>query len=269
MLQDYQVSEFSYEGLSRTVYRRGSGPAVIVMHEVPGIHPTVIRFADWVVDAGFTVVMPELLGVAGKAPTPGYGLRSMLRACIAREFAVLAAHRSSPITDWLRALCRHSHAEIGGRGVGAVGMCLTGNFALAMMLEPCLLAPVLSQPSLPFPLGATRKAAIHLSSAELAAVRERVLNGCPILGLRFSDDPWVPPERFATLRREFGDQFEAIEIDSATSLPGATPVGPHSVLAQDLRDEAGHPTLAARDRVLEFFRERLLESPAPSAPGDQ
>ena len=122
MIDNYQRSEFRHEGVSRTVYRRGSGPAVIVMHEVPGIHPTVIRFANWVVDAGFTVVMPELLGVAGKKPTTAYGLGSMLRACIGREFALLSTHRSSSITDWLRALCRKSHAEIGGPGVGAVGM---------------------------------------------------------------------------------------------------------------------------------------------------
>jgi dienelactone hydrolase len=264
VIEGYQCSDFSYDGVSRPVYRRGSGPAVIVMHEVPGIHPTVIRFANWVVEAGFSVFMPELLGVAGKAPSPGYGLRSMLRACIAREFSVLSTRRSSPITDWLRALCRHAHEEVGGPGVGAVGMCLSGNFALAMMLEPCLLAPVLSQPSLPFPLGAARRGALHLSDAELRVVRERVRAGCPILGLRFTKDPWVPPERFAALHREFGEGFEAIEIDSAVSEPGAGPSGPHSVLAGDLRDEAGHPTRAARDRVLEFFRERLKEAPAPS-----
>ena len=125
MIEGYQCSEFSYDGVSRPVYRRGAGPAVIVMHEVPGIHPTVIRFANWVVDAGFSVFMPELLGVAGKPATTGYGLRSMLRACIAREFAVLAAQRSSSITHWLRALCRQCHAEVGGAGVGAVGAMIT------------------------------------------------------------------------------------------------------------------------------------------------
>jgi dienelactone hydrolase len=258
MIEGYATSTFTHDGVTRTVYRRGSGPGVIVMHEIPGIHPTVIRFANWVVDAGFTVVMPELLGTTGKPVTIGYGLSSMFQACVRREFAVLAAHRSSPITDWLRALCRATHAELGGPGVGAVGMCLTGNFALAMMMEPSLLAPVLSQPSLPFPLGAERRAALHVSPEELDNLRQRAAQGCPVLGLRFTEDFLVPPERFATLRRELGDRFEAIEIDSAVSRPSRNPTGPHSVLTEDLVDKAGHPTIVARDRVLAFFRERLM-----------
>jgi dienelactone hydrolase len=258
MIAGYESFPFTHDGVTRTVYRRGIGPGVIVMHEIPGVHPTVIRFANWVVDAGFTVVMPELLGTAGKPVTTGYGLASMLQACIRREFAVLAAHRSSPITEWLRALCRATHAELGGPGVGAVGMCLTGNFALAMMMEPSLLAPVLSQPSLPFPLGAERRAALHVSPEELENVRRRAAGGCPVLGLRFTEDFWVPPERFATLRRELGERFEAIEIDSAASRPSKNPLGPHSVLTEDLIDQEGHPTLQARDRVLQFFRERLI-----------
>ncbi len=258
MISGYEESEFTHDDITRTVYRRGSGPGVIVMHEIPGIHPTVIRFANWVVDAGFTVVMPELLGTAGRPVTTGYGLTSLLQACIRREFAVLAAHRSSPITEWLRALCRVTHAELGGPGVGAIGMCLTGNFALAMMMEPALIAPVLSQPSLPFPLGAERCAALHISPEALANLRRRCVDGCSVLGLRFSEDRLVPRERFATLRSELGDRFEGIEIDSAVSRPSKNPLGPHSVLTEDLVDKKGHPTIAARDRVLAFFRERLL-----------
>jgi len=258
MIEGYESSPFTHDGTTRTVYRRGSGPGVIVMHEIPGIHPTVIRFANWVVDAGFTVFMPDLIGTAGKPVTIPYGLTSMFTACIRREFSVLAAHASSPITDWLRALCRKAHAELGGPGVGAIGMCLTGNFALAMMMEPALIAPVLSQPSLPFPLDAERRAALHVSPEELENLRSRAAAGCSVLGLRFTEDPLVPPERFATLRRELGDRFEAIEIDSAVSRPSRNPAGPHSVLTEDLIDKEGHPTIAARDRVLAFFRERLL-----------
>jgi len=261
MIEGYSTSELTHDGITRPIYRRGSGPGVIVMHEVPGIHPTVIRFANWVVDAGFTVFLPELLGTAGKPVSVGYGLGSLLQACIRREFSVLAAHQSSPITDWLRALCRSVHAELGGPGVGAVGMCLTGNFALAMMMEPALIAPVLSQPSLPFAIGAERRAALHISPAELANLKRRAEQGCSVLGLRFTEDFMVPPERFDTLRRELGDRFEAIEIDSSVSLPSKNPSGPHSVLTEDLIDKEGHPTIQARDRVLEFFRERLRPEP--------
>lgn len=257
MIEGYEASPFTYDDVTRTVYRRGQGPGVIVMHEIPGIHPNVIRFANWVVDAGFTVFMPDLIGTPGKPVDPLYGLSSLFQACIRREFSVLAAHASSPITDWLRALCRKAHAELGGPGVGAIGMCLTGNFALAMMMEPALIAPVLSQPSLPFPLGAERRAALHVSPQELDNLRRRAAAGCPVLGLRFTEDPLCPPERFATLRRELGDGFEGIEIDSAVSRPSPNPLGPHSVLTEDLIDKDGHPTAVARDRVLAFFQERL------------
>lgn len=257
MIDGYTQSEFSFEGVKRPVYRRGSGPGVLVMHEIPGIHPSVIDFANRVAEAGFTVVMPELFGTTGRPVTPGYTLAALGRACIAREFHVLATHRSSPITDWLRALCRATHDEIGGPGVGAIGMCLTGNFALALMMEPSLLAPVLCQPSLPFPLGAARKRALHVSADELAAAKQKAAAGCPVLGLRFSEDPMCPGERFETLREEFGDAFEGIEIDSEVSRPSKNPSGPHSVLTEDLIEEDGHPTVAARERVIGFFKQRL------------
>jgi dienelactone hydrolase len=169
----------------------------------------------------------------------------------------LASNRSSPITAWVRALARRVHEECGGPGVGAIGMCLTGNFALAMMLDDCLLAPVLSQPSLPFPLGAERRAGLHVSPEELAAARRRAQAGTPILGLRFTHDPMCPPQRFETLRREFGERFEAIEIDSSPGNPHGIPRTAHSVVTKDLVDTEGHPTRAALDRVLGFFRERL------------
>ena len=103
----------------------------------------------------------------------------MARACIAREFHVLASHGSSPITHWLRALARKAHAECGGPGVGCIGMCLTGTFGLAMMVDESVIAPVLSQPSLPFPFGAERKAALHVSPRELEIVKARVAKQGP------------------------------------------------------------------------------------------
>jgi dienelactone hydrolase len=265
VLEGFTQGEFTHDGATRTVYRRGTGPGVVIMHEIPGITPQVARFARWVADAGLTAVMPDMFGTPGRPISNGYVARQMLRACVSREFHVLAAHRSSPITDWLRALCREVHAELGGPGVGAVGMCLTGNFALALMMEPCLLAPVLSQPSLPFGLGAARRRALHVSPEELATARKRVAEGGHLIGLRFTRDPMCPPERFETLRREFGDGFEGIEIDSDLANPEGGPI-PHSVLTTDLVDEAGHPTRVACDRVLAFFAERLLDPASRPAP---
>lgn len=258
MLDRYRKTDFTHEGVTKPLYMRGSGPAVIVIHEVPGITPEVIRFADWVVDAGFSVYMPELLGTAGKAITPGYALASIAKLCISREFHVLASHRSSPVTGWLRALARHAHAEAGGKGVGAVGMCFSGNFALSMMMEPALMAPVLSQPSMPLPLGAERKGALHVSPEELQCVKDRCAKGDKVLGLRFKGDPMCPPEKFESLRRELGDAFEGIELDDKYANPDSPAPKPHSVLTVDLIDRDGEPTKEAAKRVIAFFQERLL-----------
>jgi dienelactone hydrolase len=255
-LDAYTKFDFKAGRWKRRVYRRGQGPAVIVIHEMPGLHPLVIRFADRVAEAGMTVFMPVLFGKPGKDATVGYAVGEILKGiCIRREFDVWATNRSSPIVDWLRALAREVHAECGGKGVGAVGMCFTGNFALAMMTEAAVVAPVLSQPSLPLTLGAARKAAMGVSPAEISCARNRFeKENLSMIGLRFFGDRSVPDERFAAFRREFGERFEAIEIDPKDSAPG--PVGAHSVLTVNLEDRPGTPTKLAEERVIQFFRER-------------
>ncbi len=258
MLNRYDATEFEHDGLTRQIFTRGEGPGIVVMTEVPGIYDSVIEFADRLVDEGYRVYLPDLIGEAGKPFSAGYALSSIARACIAKEFHVLATRGSSPITIWLRALARKAHADCGGPGVGCIGMCLTGNFGLAMMVDESVMAPVLSQPSLPFPFGAQRKAALHISDADLDIVKERIVQrGCKVLGLRFTGDPMCPPERFETLRQELGDGFEGIEIDSSTGNPHGNPAMAHSVLTKDLVDEQGHPTRMALDRVMSFFAERL------------
>jgi dienelactone hydrolase len=228
------------------------------MTEVPGIYDAVIEFADRLVEDGYRVYLPDLIGKAGKPISAGYALSSIARACIAKEFHVLATRGSSPITIWLRALARKAHADCGGPGVGCIGMCLTGNFGLAMMVDESVMAPVLSQPSQPFPFGAERKAALHISDADLEIVKERIeKRGCKVLGLRFTGDRMCPPERFETLRQELGAGFEGIEIDSSSGNPHGNPAMAHSVVTNDLVDEEGHPTRMALDRVMSFFAERL------------
>ncbi|MEE9607887.1 MAG: dienelactone hydrolase family protein [Myxococcota bacterium] len=256
-LPGFEESSFGHAGATRSVYRRGRGPGVVIVHEVPGIIPEVAEFGCVVADAGFTAVLPNLFGTPGKPFSNAYMLSSMARACISREFHVLASQRSSPVTDWLRALCRRVHEECGGPGVGALGMCLTGNFALALMVDECVMAPVLSQPSLPFPVSAAHRAALHLSDADLEVVKRRAAAGCGVLGLRFTADATSPGERFETLRRELGAGFEAIEIDSSRGNPHGIRRTAHSVLTRDLVNREGHPTREALDRVLGFFRERL------------
>jgi dienelactone hydrolase len=256
-LAGFEERSFTYDGKTKPVFWRGTGPGVVIIHEIPGITPQVAGFGRRVAEAGFTAVLPNLFGTPGKPATMGYALGQIARACISREFTVLARKQASPITDWLRALCRDVHQQCGGPGVGALGMCLTGGIALALMVDESVMAPVLSQPSLPFPVSASHRAALALSDADLARVKERTAAGCSLLGLRFTEDMAAPPERFQTLRRELGDGFEGIEIDSSPGNPHGIPKSAHSVLTADLVDEAGHPTREALDRVLQFFAQRL------------
>ena len=253
----FDAQSMTFDGEARCVYRSGAGPAVIVMSEIPGITPAVAAFAQRVIDAGYTVFMPLLFGEPMRQLDRGYAVRTILKACINREFRVLASNESSPIVDWLRALARFAHTECGGPGVGAIGMCFTGNFALAMMLDAPVLAPVLAQPSLPFALTKAKRAALHVSAEEIRAAHEKIDNqGARILALRFIQDPMCPGERFARLRQEFGTALETIEIDEKY----ANPLGPkpaHSVLTNHLIDEAGQPTREALDRTLAFLREQL------------
>jgi dienelactone hydrolase len=216
----------------------------------------VTKFGQRLVDAGYRVYLPSLFGRPG-APFGGSEMRRTLRqVCVSREF-ILLADRTPPVVSWLRALATQAHAECGGPGVGAVGMCFTGGFALAMAVEPAVLAPVLSQPGLPAPLTARKRAALGLDPADLASVKARTRDGLCVLGLRFSQDRGSPAERFATLRAELGENFEAIEIDSSPGNPYGIPRRAHSVLTEDLVDTQGHPTRAALDRVMAFFAERL------------
>jgi dienelactone hydrolase len=226
------------------------------MSEMPGITPNVAAFAQRVVDAGFTVAMPHLFGETGRTPSVPYVLKSMTQGCVSREFSNWALNRTSPIIDWLRALGRDLHDQCGGPGVGAIGMCFTGGFALAMSVDNTMLAPVLSQPSLPFAVGKARKRALGLSDADLATVAAR--EELCVLALRFMGDPRVPAERFEHLREVFGDRLIAIEIENRKGKnPHNIPKTAHSVVTEHLVDEPGHPTKDALDRVLAFFKERL------------
>ena len=263
-LDGYTETTFTFEGKTRAVFRRGAGPAVLVISEIPGITPLVADFGRRVAEAGFTAVLPSLFGTPGKEMSNGYIAQSMAWACVSKEFATWARNKTSPATHWAKALARHEHEQCGGPGVGVVGMCLTGNFALAMMVDPVVAAPVLSQPSLPFLLNKAYKRDVNLSPADLAAVKARCEDeeDLCVLGLRFTGDPLSPPERFARLSEELGDSFVGVEIDSSEGNAHGIRSRAHSVLTEDLVDEPGHPTQDALNQVLDLFRSRLA---APTA----
>lgn len=242
VLRGWTKTSFTATGITHDIFRKGSGPLVVVVHEVPGITPKVTAFAEEVVSAGFTVAMPDLLGTPGRALSNGYALSSLAKVCVSKEFTAMAHNETSPIIGWLRALGRSLHAEVGGKGIGAVGMCFSGGFALGMMLDDHMLAPVLSQPSLPFPVGRRRAADLNLSPDDALVVKHRAAEGCQVLGLRFAGDRLVGT-RFDSLRQLLGDAFIAIELPSTKKTD-------HSVLTEQ-RDEA------SVQRVVSFFREKL------------
>ena len=225
-LDDFAAREIVLDEVGKTVHVAGAGPAVIVMTEMPGISPHVARFARWVRDAGFTVYLPSLFGRDGAVPDDVAGVTVFRRACAGAEFRAFAGNGSSPVTGWLRALARHAHQACGGPGVGAIGMCFTGNFALSMMLEPAMLAPVLAY--------------------------------------RFEGDKFCRAERFAAYARALGDRFLGRVLPDGAANTDVPPFfarhvpTPHSVVTAHLIDRAGEPTIAARDEILAFFRRRLL-----------
>ena len=253
-ISDFTRRDLTFGGVTKPVLTTGStGPAVIVIHEVFGFTPTLARFCRWVRDAGMRVYAPVLLGSPDASNPSTITIGRMARLCVSREFTLLRTNRSSPIVDWLKPLAHLAHAECGGPGVGVIGMCLTGGFALSMAVDPVVLAPVLSQPGMPV----TDKAGIDISPADLAIVRER---GVPVRGYRFEGDTLSDGRKFATLSRELGERFTGTELPDACGNPaGMRSLGkpPHSVMTGDLVDAEGEPTKAAADEVIAFFRERL------------
>jgi len=260
-LGDFERRTLTLEGSTRSVYVSGQGPAVVVLAEMPGISPHVARFARWVRSAGLSVYMPSLFGRDGAYPEAAEGLATLRRACMSAELGALATGASSPVSAWLRALARVAHRERGGRGVGAVGMCFTGNFALSMMLEPETVAPVLCQPSLP--LG--ESSALNISATELAFVRGRLeREDLRVLAYRFEGDRHCTEARFQAYSEALGPRFCPRSLPDAAAHRTPPPffaevVGcPHSVVTAHLVDAEGEPTAAARDEILSFLTTTLL-----------
>jgi dienelactone hydrolase len=241
LLDTWSLGEHSFGGVSHPTYRKGTGPGVVVIHEIPGMTPNVIAFGEEVVAAGFTVVMPSLFGTPCTPMSSVAVAKTMGRLCVSNEFTKLATGVTAPVAGWLRSLARELFDDVGGPGVGAIGMCFTGGFALAMMVDTSVVAPVLAQPSVPFAVSPRRSRDLNLSPGDLAVVKKRAAAGCQVLGLRFTKDAAVG-KRFETLTRELGDAFIRVEF------PGIQ----HSTVTEHRQQEGV-------DRVLAFFEEKLRE----------
>lgn len=224
------------------VYARGSGPPVVLIQELPGIGQETLRFADDLVRAGFEVWLVHLFGPIGKTSA----LNFVRVLCMRREFDLFAKQKASPIADWLRALCRHVRDVRAVKGVGVIGMCLTGNFAMALMADDAVLAAVASQPSLPV----DDNTHIQMSPAEIAASRAGIDAKGAMRAWRFETDAYCTAERFDAIGRAFNDDRERVTMKV---IPGAG----HAVFTRHfVRDENGPTEDALRD-LIGYFRERL------------
>lgn len=258
-ISDFARRDFTFAGKTKPVLLIGDrGPAVIVIHEVYGFTPPLARFCRWIADAGMRVYAPILLGTPDATNPEKIARSRILGLCVSREFTMFAANRSSPIVDWLKPLARQAHQECGGPGVGVIGMCLTGGFALSMAVDPVVLAPAMAQPGMPV----SKAAGLDISRGDLAVVKRRTeAEGLEIQGYRFAGDTLSKPEKFDTLRTVFGPAFTGVELPDACANPDSALVKagrpPHSVFTGDLIDGDGEPTKAAAEKVIDFFRNKL------------
>jgi dienelactone hydrolase len=264
-LQEFTRFDFAHDGKRYPVYVIGNeGPGILIMHELPGMMPETLEFARRLRKSGFRVYLPLFFGTPGKPFSGPATAAYSIRLCISKEFYLFKHDKTSPIVEWLRALCRRIHADCGGPGVGAIGMCLTGGFAIPLLVEPALLAPVLSQPSLPadtFARGAKKldcHRALGCSPGDLAVAKERVRKeGLTIQGYKFSEDKLSPNPRFDRLREEFGEGFTPMVIDSSPGNPHLYPRSHHAVFTVHYSDEPGTPTRQAYDKLIKFFDDKL------------
>jgi len=245
-IEDFAKKACTHLGKTRNVYQKGTGPHVVILPEVPGLHQQVFALGDKLAHHGFTVHLLSLFGKDGEPFRYRDAPSCLFRACIRKEFSVFAQHRSSPISDWVRSYCAsvYQHTQ---QGIGLIGMCLTGNFALSMLAEPWMFAPVLCQPSLPlYP-----KNALHVDPQILENSSQ------DILAMRFSHDIMCPRERFTSLKTRLQDRIKLIEIDSSIKNPHKILPIAHSVLTKDFVDKKGHPTQEALNQTIRFLNKNL------------
>jgi dienelactone hydrolase len=262
-IDDHHRFMFAEGEMEHWVYRDGAGPGVLILHELPGMTPKCIELAQRVMNRGFTVYLPLFFGDPGDESSLQGGMH-VTALCIRREFECFATDKTSPVSVWLRALCRQMKSECGGVGIGAIGMCFTGSIILSLMVDNTLLVPVLSQPALPFHQGhlpgaaspAERRRALGIHPDDLAKAKQRA-TAAPILAYRFATDKVCPRERFERLREEFGGNVSTTEIPTGSTHPGNFPDNAHSVLTKFFVDEPGNPTRKALDEILARFDERL------------
>jgi dienelactone hydrolase len=251
----YACFEHEATAATRPVFHRGNGPVVLLLHELSGLTPQCLDLADRLVARELHVVLPLLFG------RPAQRLSRWRRSavCLSREVDGFTLGRSSPLTGWLCSLARRLARELNrDRPIGVVGLGLSASFVLSLVADGLVEAPALAHPTLPLGLSAAARRDLKISPGELAAARQQVEERrLHLLGLRFSADRASPADRFRSLAATFGSSFREIEIDSTPGNPSGISTRAHALLTDDYRDEPGHPTKLAFERVAAFLRLRL------------
>jgi dienelactone hydrolase len=249
-MSSYSKSSFASDiadgsTVDHDIYERGDGQPVIIMQELPGIGMETLHLADRLNEAGFRVVIPHIFGPLGKVSMAGNFGRLF---CMRRQFHLFERNASSPIIDWLRALCIDVRTRTGTTGVGVIGMCLTGNFAITLMAEDSVLAGVASQPAMPIFVAPK---SLHMTDQEAEKARQALTAKGPMLAYRFEGDPLCSATKFNAINDRFNDpEKERIKL---VTLPGKG----HSVLTLDFVDENGHPSHDALEEIIVYFGDKL------------
>ena len=236
------------------VYVSGKGPNVILLPESPGAHEGVFELGRELAKTGLCIHIMILFGDVNTPYSKIKAAKFVTKACLSKEFTMLSRHRRSPMSERVRAYGRKLYSDR-KEPLGIVGMCITGNFALACLAEPWMLAPVLSQPSLPIAIGSNRAKSLNTPESDLHAGATR--KELELMGLRFTHDVMCPKLRFDSLNKRFNERFISIEIDSSPKNPYQIPTTAHSVLTVDRITKAGHPTEEALKSVVRFLHKKL------------
>lgn len=249
MIEGYEKSVFSTDKvdgkpLAHDVYTKGDGPVILLIQELPGIGPQTLRLVDKLVERGFRVVMPHLFGPIGKLSFVGNTARLF---CMRREFSLFAKKKTSPVVKWLAALCQDIRQKYNVAGVGVIGMCLTGNFAISLMADDAVLAGVASQPSLP--LGMNTR--LHMSDKDVIKISDALDEKGAMLAYRFKGDKLCTGAKFKALDSAFNTDGTRIKLNQIEG-------NAHSLLTVHFIDEAGSPTDKALQEVMGYFEEKLL-----------
>ncbi len=272
-IEGFEQFSFASGRLAHAVYYAGDprDPSLLLLPEIAGLSPGLRMFAERLIDARFRIFVPWLFGPLGRrAP-----LRNAIRLCISREFANLRGGVSSPVTRWLRALTTHISKHSGGTPIGAIGMCLTGAFAIPLVIDPHVIAAVAAQPSVPlaplflaFGIGRERRLSqLNVSDSEIAAARARLDTGhAHLLSVRCRSDRICPRAKLERLQREFPIGLEIREYAEAAER-NRLGERPHATFTKEYRlapdAAADHYSRQAFADLVAFF-DRYLRDASPA-----